>query len=91
MYPEGHFNEVKTQEKLLETLALFGIKDVQKCAKTGLVANIHGTGKAKKGGINCVAIRADIDGQSTELQSSIPIYLLEVSFTNRVLAKVLVH
>jgi len=62
-FPEGHFKEVKTQAKLLETLTSFGIKDIKKCAKTGLVADIHGTGKeTAAGGIKCVAIRADIDG-----------------------------
>ena len=62
-YPEGRFEEVNTQKKLQETLQGFGIKDIKKCAKTGLVVDIHGKGPSKvNGGIQCIAIRADIDG-----------------------------
>ena len=62
-FPEGRFEEVNTQKKLQEMLRSFGIEDIRKCAKTGLVVDIHGKGPARDNvGINCIAIRADIDG-----------------------------
>jgi len=61
-YPEGHFKEFKTQGKLMAALKSYGIEDVKKCATTGLIADIHGTGAPDKEGLKCVAIRADIDG-----------------------------
>lgn len=52
---------------IFDTLVGFGIdkKKIKKCAGTGLVVDIEGTGKPdKKAGktINNIAIRADIDG-----------------------------
>ena len=65
-WPEGKFNEYKTQQTLIDTLISIGVdkKAITKCAKTGLVVDIKGTGKAsgQKGGCKMIAIRADTDG-----------------------------
>ena len=65
-YPEGRFNEVVTQQLLNDTLLGFGVEKqaIKKCAKTGLVVDIKGSGKpsGEKGGCKTIAIRADIDG-----------------------------
>ena len=47
-WPEGHFNEVKTQQLLMDTLIKMGVDkaSIKKSAKTGLVVDIKGTGKA---------------------------------------------
>ena len=56
---------------IYDTLIGLGIdkKNIRKCAKTGLVVDINGTGKVQTGSnskdsptINNIAIRADIDG-----------------------------
>ena len=65
-WPEGHFNEVKTQQLLIDTLVNMGVDkaSIKKSAKTGLVVDIKGTGKAsgQKGGCKTVALRTDMDG-----------------------------
>jgi metal-dependent amidase/aminoacylase/carboxypeptidase family protein len=42
MYPEGKFEEFKTQQTLIDTLKSFGIDDkfIRKCAGTGLVVDL---------------------------------------------------
>ena len=47
-WPEGAFNEFVTQKLIEDTLLGFDIdrKMIKKCAKTGLVVDIWGSGKA---------------------------------------------
>ncbi len=50
-HPEGGFIEFRTQQALIDALKSFGVKDeaIQKCAITGLVVDLQGTGpKASK-------------------------------------------
>ena len=66
-WPEGGFKEFKTQKLIFDTLIGLGIdkKNIKKCAGTGLVVDIKGTGKPDSKAsktINNIAIRADIDG-----------------------------
>ena len=46
-WPEGRFNEFKTQQLIMDTLIGLGVEKnaIRKCAKTGLVVDIKGTGK----------------------------------------------
>lgn len=63
-HAEIAFKEFRTQQKLIEILKTFGIDDkyIKKCAGTGLVVDIKGTGPAQKAtGCNTIAFRADID------------------------------
>lgn len=65
-HPEGGFNEFKTQQAIIDALKSFGVKDdaITKCAKTGLVVDLVGTGpkSSQIEGVNVVALRADMDG-----------------------------
>ena len=65
-YPEGGFAEFVTQKTLLEKLEELGVPSdkIKKCAGTGLVVDIYGTGSASKapGAVTSVALRADMDG-----------------------------
>ena len=65
-WPEGKFEEFKTQQTLIDNFIKIGVdkKAITKCAGTGLVVDIKGTGKAsgQKGGCKTIAIRTDIDG-----------------------------
>ena len=47
-WPEGKFEEFKTQQTLIDNLIKIGVdkKAITKCAGTGLVVDIKGTGKA---------------------------------------------
>ncbi|MCK5763340.1 MAG: amidohydrolase, partial [Clostridiales bacterium] len=58
MHPELGFEEFRTQEKIIEYLKSYGIDNIQKIAKTGVMAIIEGN-KSDIG--NIVALRADID------------------------------
>ena len=58
MHPELGFEEFRTQEKIIEYLKSYGIDNIQKIAKTGVMAIIKGN---KSGIGNVVALRADID------------------------------
>ena len=58
MHPELGFEEFRTQEKIIEDLKSYGIENIQKIAKTGVMAIIEGS---KSGIGNVVALRADID------------------------------
>ena len=64
-YPEGGFLEVVTSKLLGDTLASFGIdrKKMKKCAKTGLIIDIMGTGPPVKNdkGPKIIALRSELD------------------------------
>ena len=47
-WPEGKFEEFKTQQTLMDNFTKIGVdkKAITKCAGTGLVVDIKGTGKA---------------------------------------------
>lgn len=55
--PELSWKEERTVEKLTAALAVFGITDVQRVARTGLVARIAGRDRSAP----VVAVRGDID------------------------------
>lgn len=55
--PELSWNEQRTVEKLIAALASFGITDVQRVARTGLVARVAGRDRSAP----VVAVRGDID------------------------------
>lgn len=64
MYPEGGFQEHETHRKIKEKLISYGIEEenMRVTAKTGLVVDILGTGDFKsETGVNCIALRADLD------------------------------
>jgi hippurate hydrolase len=56
-YPELSFQEFETQRRLEETLLACGISDVQRVARTGLVARVPGLDPSAP----VVALRGDID------------------------------
>lgn len=70
--PEGGFQEFKTAKKILDTLKnelKIEPQAIKVCAKTGFVVDIKGTGapvsvdkKDAKSSVECVALRADMDG-----------------------------
>jgi hippurate hydrolase len=55
-HPELSWKESRTQERLERALREFGIADIRRVAKTGLVARIRGSGDGAT-----VAVRGDID------------------------------
>ena len=62
-HAEIAFEEFRTQAKLIEYLKSYGLTDseIKKCAGTGLVVDIAGTGEPVDEGVKMVALRADID------------------------------
>lgn len=63
-HAEKGFEEVETSRKVKEMLLFFGIEEenIKACAGTGLVVDIIGKGDApSKGGVNTIALRADMD------------------------------
>ena len=86
-HPEGGFKEYLTQKLLSDTLISFGIdeKSIKKCAGTGLVVDIKGTGVPemnKSHGCKLIALRADMDGlPMPENNQSLP-YKSETKFAH---------
>ena len=63
-HAEIAFKEFRTQQKIIDILKSFGLKDqnIKKCAGTGLVVDIKGTGAPDETpGCHNVAFRTDID------------------------------
>lgn len=58
-YPELSFQEVETVKFVRKTLQEIGIKDIQNCTETGLIAIIRGEHHTEHQ--NCIALRADMD------------------------------
>ena len=62
-HAELAFEEFRTQAKITEILTSYGIPldCISKCAGTGLIVDIKGTGEPNESGVNVIALRADID------------------------------
>ena len=62
-HAELGFKEFRTSQKIREMLLSYGIEEacIKPCAGTGLVVDIEGTGEATEGGVNSIALRADMD------------------------------
>ena len=73
--PELAFQEFKTQAKIIEQLQSFGITDIQKVAKTGVIATIPGT---QDGPV--IAIRGDIDGLPIQEKTGHPFESIHEGF-----------
>ena len=62
---EGGFKEFETSKLIYELLISFGIEEenIHKCAQTGMFVDIKGQGPPDESGqgVNCVALRADMD------------------------------
>ncbi len=65
--PELAFEEFKTSEKIKAYLTEMGIKQVEECISTGVVAVIYGKHPGKT-----VAIRVDIDGLPVMEENDVP-------------------
>ena len=65
--PELSFQEQRTAARLEEALRDFGVSDVRRVAKTGVVARVRGTGRAAT-----VAVRGDIDALPITEATSLP-------------------
>lgn len=59
-HPEIGHKEVRTSKLIADTLEKFGVADIETPTPTSVVATIKGEA-AKEGGMNCVALRTDID------------------------------
>ncbi len=59
-HPEMGHKEVRTSKLIAEKLQEYGVDKIENLTPTSVVATIKGTGK-KEGGMNCVALRTDID------------------------------
>ena len=62
-HAESAFKEFETSRKVKELLLSYGIEEanIRPCAGTGMVVDIIGTGEEIKEGVNCIALRADMD------------------------------
>jgi amidohydrolase len=63
-HAELAFKEVRTNGKIRELLAAYGIEEscIKACAGTGMTVDIEGTGPEVAGsGVNSIALRADMD------------------------------
>ena len=66
-HPELSWKEVQTQERLERALRDVGVSDIQRVARTGLVARIRGSGSGAT-----VAIRGDIDALPIAESTGLP-------------------
>jgi amidohydrolase len=80
-HPEPGFEEVKTHallKRVMHDLAGIPAKDMRSCAGTGLVVDIHGSGRIPAAGassdtIKTIALRADMDAlRMTEGNTGLP-------------------
>lgn len=63
--PEIGHHEVRTAKLIADTLLRYGVEQIETPTPTSVVATIKGTGP-KKEGMNCVALRTDIDALPVE-------------------------
>ncbi|HEY4133155.1 MAG TPA: M20 family metallopeptidase [Gemmatimonadaceae bacterium] len=66
--PELSFHESRTAERLIEALAAFGITNIERIGKTGVVARVRGRDSAAP----IVALRGDIDALPIQEATGLP-------------------